>query len=40
MLSAQTDAQALYESFGFGVVSEPYDDGGILHVDMRREAGV
>ncbi|MCP1291283.1 GNAT family N-acetyltransferase [Chromobacterium sp. S0633] len=40
MLSAQTDAQALYESFGFCVVSAAYDDGGIPHVDMRREAGV
>ncbi|XLM20795.1 GNAT family N-acetyltransferase, partial [Chromobacterium piscinae] len=37
MLSAQCDASALYESFGFKPVSEPYDDGGILHVDMRRE---
>lgn len=37
MLSAQCDASGLYESFGFQSVSEPYDDGGILHVDMRRE---
>ncbi|MEN3030617.1 GNAT family N-acetyltransferase [Chromobacterium amazonense] len=37
MLSAQCDASGLYESFGFKPVSEPYDDGGILHVDMRRE---
>ncbi|MBX9299216.1 GNAT family N-acetyltransferase [Chromobacterium piscinae] len=36
MLSAQVDASALYASFGFQQVSEPYDDGGILHVDMRR----
>lgn len=36
MLSAQTAAQGLYERFGFVAVSEPYDDGGILHVDMRR----
>lgn len=36
MLSAQVDASALYASFGFQPVSEPYDDGGILHVDMRR----
>lgn len=36
MLSAQMDASALYASFGFQPVSEPYDDGGILHVDMRR----
>ena len=36
MLSAQVDASSLYASFGFLPVSEPYDDGGILHVDMRR----
>ena len=36
MLSAQTAAQGLYERFGFVAVSAPYDDGGILHVDMRR----
>ncbi|UTH75820.1 GNAT family N-acetyltransferase [Chromobacterium sp. IIBBL 290-4] len=35
MLSAQCDASGLYEAFGFQPVSEPYDDGGILHVDMR-----
>ncbi len=38
MLSAQTAAQGLYERFGFVAVSQPYDDGGILHVDMRRGA--
>ena len=38
MLSAQCDASAMYAAFGFEPVSEPYDDGGILHVDMRREA--
>ena len=38
MLSAQTAAQGLYERFGFVAVSPPYDDGGILHVDMRRSA--
>lgn len=37
-LSAQCDAQALYADFGFRPVSEPYDDGGILHIDMRRDA--
>ncbi|AXE30010.1 effector protein [Chromobacterium phragmitis] len=36
MLSAQVEASALYSAFGFEPVSEPYDDGGILHVDMRR----
>ncbi|WP_047243050.1 GNAT family N-acetyltransferase [Chromobacterium subtsugae] len=37
MLSAQQDASAMYAAFGFEPVSEPYDDGGILHLDMRRE---
>ncbi|WP_434656386.1 GNAT family N-acetyltransferase [Chromobacterium violaceum] len=37
MLSAQVDACALYQSLGFKPVSAPYDDGGIPHVDMRRE---
>ncbi|WP_293760952.1 GNAT family N-acetyltransferase [uncultured Aquitalea sp.] len=36
MLSAQVNAQGLYERYGFVAVSEPYDDGGILHIDMRR----
>lgn len=35
-LSAQLSAQALYLGFGFRQVSEPYDDGGILHADMLR----
>lgn len=39
MLSAQIGAQRFYHRFGFVPVSEPYDDGGILHVDMRREVG-
>lgn len=37
MLSAQVSAQGFYHAFDFVPVSEPYDDGGILHVDMRRE---
>ncbi|MDF0604626.1 GNAT family N-acetyltransferase [Neisseriaceae bacterium TC5R-5] len=36
MLSAQLSTVGLYEGFGFKVVSPPYDDGGIEHVDMRR----
>jgi ElaA protein len=39
MLSAQIAAQRFYHAFDFIPVSEPYDDGGILHVDMRRELG-
>ncbi|MGL6070786.1 GNAT family N-acetyltransferase [Craterilacuibacter sp.] len=37
MLSAQADKLGFYQDFGFKVVSEPYDDGGILHVTMRRD---
>lgn len=37
MLSAQADRQGFYESFGFRPVSAPYDDGGIPHLDMRRD---
>ena len=36
MLSAQASLQRFYEGLGFVVQSEPYDDGGILHLDMRR----
>jgi ElaA protein len=36
-LSAQVAAKELYQGFGFKVVSAPYDDGGILHLDMVRE---
>ncbi len=39
MLSAQTEAQQFYQQWGFKVCSSAYDDGGILHVDMRREPG-
>ena len=35
-LSAQLTACGLYQAFGFTQVSDPYDDGGILHVDMLR----
>lgn len=36
-LSAQVSAQALYLGLGFELISAPYDDGGILHVDMLRK---
>ena len=36
MLSAQTRATRFYEAFGFRCVGAPYDDGGIAHVDMRK----
>jgi len=35
-LSAQVSSQALYSRLGFQAVSEPYDDGGIAHVDMLK----
>lgn len=35
-LSAQAHLRAFYESFGFHAVSQPYDDGGVLHIDMVR----
>ena len=37
LLGAQSVQQGFYESLGFRVCSEPYDDGGIPHIDMRRE---
>jgi len=35
-LSAQVQAIAFYERFGFKVCSEAYMDAGILHKDMQR----
>lgn len=35
-LSAQIDQEAFYTSLGFKrIPGEPYDDAGILHIDMR-----
>lgn len=36
-LSAQLYARGFYQSFGFSQVSEPYDEDGILHIDMIRK---
>jgi len=36
-LSAQVSASGFYQAFGFIQISAPYDDGGILHVDMQRD---
>lgn len=33
--SAQAHQQDFYRRFGFETISEPYDDGGILHVRME-----
>ncbi len=35
-LSAQQHLQDFYASLGFDPLREPYDEDGILHVDMRR----
>lgn len=36
-LSAQAHLTAFYAQFGFQIISAPYDEDGIPHVDMRRE---
>lgn len=33
-LSAQTEAQAFYQAYGFMAHGRAYDDGGIEHIDM------
>ncbi|MBM6551490.1 GNAT family N-acetyltransferase [Marinomonas ostreistagni] len=37
-ISGQLYLQAFYESLGFVKVSEPYDEDGILHIDMIKQA--
>jgi ElaA protein len=34
VLAAQLALVPFYQSFGFAVLSEPYDDFGVLHVEM------
>ncbi|MBB3065572.1 GNAT family N-acetyltransferase [Limibacillus halophilus] len=34
-LSAQSAQEKFYAGFGFSRVSDPYDDAGIEHIDMR-----
>ena len=36
VLSAQRSAQAFYGRLGYAVSGEPYDDAGIVHIEMRR----
>ncbi len=36
-IGAQTYLKRFYEGFGFVQSSEPYDDGGILHITMIRK---
>ena len=35
-LDAQIHLQAFYEKYGFRSISQPYDDGGIMHVIMQK----
>jgi len=37
-LSAQTDQVGFYRRFGFVITSDPYDDFGVAHVEMRLSA--
>ena len=37
-IGAQMYLKAFYESFGFTQSSEPYDEDGILHIEMIRES--
>ncbi|AWB67126.1 GNAT family N-acetyltransferase [Saccharobesus litoralis] len=39
-LSAQLGLQNYYSKYGFVVVSTPYDDGGVMHIDMVKPAKV
>ena len=38
-IGAQSHLQRFYAEFGFTKASEPYDEDGILHVEMVRAAG-
>ncbi|MFA9215476.1 MAG: GNAT family N-acetyltransferase [Sphingomonadaceae bacterium] len=38
-IGAQQRLEAFYQSFGFQTVTAPYDEDGILHIDMLRPAG-
>jgi ElaA protein len=37
-IGAQAHLEAFYAGFGFRTVSAPYDEDGILHIDMLRPA--
>jgi ElaA protein len=39
-IGAQAHLEAFYASFGFRTVCAPYDEDGILHIDMLRPAAV
>lgn len=37
-IAAQRRLEKFYTGFGFSTISEPYEEDGIIHVDMMREA--
>jgi ElaA protein len=37
VLAAQLELVTFYRRFGFAATSEPYDDFGVMHVEMRRD---
>jgi ElaA protein len=39
ILAAQLNLVPFYSSFGFAVISEPYDDFGVMHVEMSMRLG-
>jgi ElaA protein len=39
-IGAQAHLERFYGGFGFVKVSDPYDEDGILHIDMLRPAAV
>lgn len=38
-ISAQSHLESYYQIYGFQTCSEPYDDEGILHIDMIKAPG-
>ena len=38
-IAAQRRLENFYKGFGFETVSDPYEEDGIIHVDMMREEG-
>lgn len=37
-LSAQLEVLPFYQKWGFSKAGEPYDDAGVIHVDMQKKA--
>ncbi len=35
-IGAQQHLERFYQGFGFNTISAPYDEDGIMHIDMRR----